>query len=117
MIAVIQQTAAAQAGNLNALTEWDQAYTSLIANIPVFTVGDTSPFSGNNSTAASSRQELNNLNQTLSQNLQGYRSLVENNEKGVQSNINNFNDDVNSQASLCTSILQEMQTILQTIFQ
>ncbi len=116
MIGVIQNVAAAYAGRLTAFSNWDSAYTSLIANIPVFTVGDSSPFSGNDSSSASTRQELNNLNQTLSQNLQGYRSLVENTEKNIQSTVNNMNDAVNTQANLGTSLLQEMQTILSSMF-
>ncbi len=116
MIGVIQKIAAVYADRLTGLSNWDTAYTNLIANIPVFTVGDSSPFSGDSSDDASKRQELNNKNQTLSQNLQGYRSLVESTEKGVQSQVNNMNDAVNSQSDLGTSLLQEMQTILASIF-
>ncbi len=116
MIGVIQKVASVYADRLSKLSQWDTAYTNLIADIPVFTVGDSSPFSGDSSDDATERQELNNKNQTLSQNLQGYRSLVESTEKGVQSNVNNLNDSVNSQSDLATSLLQEMQTILNAIF-
>ena len=116
MIGVIQKVAGVYADRLQRLSQWDTAYTNLISNIPVFTVGDGSPFDGGSSTEASKRQELNTKNQTLSQNLQGYRSLVESTEKGVQSKVNNLNDAVNSQADLGTSLLQQMQTILSSIF-
>ena len=116
MIGVIQKVAAVYADRLTKLSQWDTAYTNLISDVPVFTLGDSTPFSGDSSEDATERQELNNKNQTLSQNLQGYRSLVENTEKGVQSKVNNLNDAVNAQADLGTSLLQQMQTILGSIF-
>lgn len=116
MIGTLQNIAAAVAQRLNFLTQYQKAYTELMAKIPVFTKGDGSPFGGTNDKAASARQELNPKNQVLSQNLQSFRDQLSDQAKAVQSTVNQLNDQVNQQSSLADSILQEMSTILQGIY-
>lgn len=116
MIGTLQNVAAAQAGRLNFLTKYQKAYTELMANIPVFTRGDSSPFSGTSDTVMQTRQELNPKNQIYTQNLQSFRDQLSDQAKAVQANINQLNDSVNQQSSLADTILQQMATILQSIF-
>jgi hypothetical protein len=116
VIANLETLSTVASGQLNFLTNYQEAYTNLMAQIPVFTAGDGSPFGGTDSTSAEARQELNPKNQTLTQNLQSYRDLLGDQAQTVQSNLNQLNQSVNQQSSLCDSILQEMNTILSSIF-
>ncbi len=116
MIGSLEKLSTVIAGRLNFLTNYQKAYTDLMAQIPVFTKGDGSVFGGTDESSASARQDLNPKNQTLTQNLQSYRDLIGDQAKQIQSNLNQLNESVNQQSSLADSILQQMDTILQGIF-
>jgi hypothetical protein len=116
MIGVLQKVASVVAERLNFLTAYQKAYTDLMADIPVFTKGDDSPFGGTDDDAASARQELNPKNQTLTENLRSFRTILSDEAKALQSNVNQLNESVNQQSSLAESILQQMSTILQGIY-
>lgn len=116
MIGTLQKVASVVAQRLSFLTTYQKAYTDLMATIPVFTKGDDSPFGGTDDDAASARQELNPKNQVLTENLRSFRTILSDEAKALQSNVNQLNESVNQQASLADSILQEMSTILQSIF-
>ncbi|MDP1835029.1 MAG: hypothetical protein Q8K75_03780 [Chlamydiales bacterium] len=116
MIGTLQKVASVVAQRLNFLTSYQKAYTDLMADVPVFTKGDDSPFGGTDDDAASARQELNPKNQTLTENLRSFRTILSDEAKALQSNVNQLNESVNQQSSLAESILQEMSTILQGIY-
>lgn len=116
MIGTLQQVATVLARRLSYLTTYQKAYTDLMATIPVFTKGDSSPFGGSSTSAGDNRQELNPKNQTLTENLRSFRTILSDQAKALQANINQLNESVNQQASLADAILQQMSTILQSIF-
>jgi len=114
MITALQDATAAQANRLTFLGTWQNSYTQLNAEIPTFTQTSGSSFPGNMNT--SQRGQLNQLNTTLSTTVQNRQSVVSDAAKALQSNVNQSNDAVNSQSTLGTSILQELSTLLSSIF-
>ncbi len=116
MIGTIQKVGSVLADRLGFLTRYQKAYTELMADVPVFTKGDDSPFGGEDDDSAEARQELNPKNQTLTENLRSFRSIISDEAKALQSNVNQVNESVNQQSNLATAILQQMSTILQAIY-
>ena len=112
MIGTLQGIATVEAERLSFLTNYQKSYTDLMNSIPVFAANDGTIFSSN----SAARQDLNPKNQTYTQNLQAYRTILQNQAQTLQSNINQLNDAINQQGSLCTSIIQEQQSILSSIF-
>lgn len=107
LLNTIQEVAQAQAARLLILSQWQKAYTTLQAQIPVFL-------------ANSPPGVDTNLNTTLNAN---FRTIVQTNQaavgddiKTLQSNINQSNDAMSQQANFSTSLIQEMSTILSAIF-
>ena len=116
MVGSLQNVAAAQAKLLSFQTQWQSVYTDVMGQIHTFTKGGTGAFSGTSSAAATSRNDMNRLNSNFIQTLQNRQSVVSNNAKSLQSNVNQSNDAVNQQSNLGTAILQELSTLLSTIF-
>lgn len=118
MITSLQNATASQANNLTFLTNWQAAYTDAMSQIHTFikNPGANTLFSQDNSASASSRNDLNNLNSNFIQTLQNRQTTVSDNAKALQSNVNQSNDAVNQQSNLGTAILQELSTLLATIF-
>lgn len=145
MIDVLQRTAAAQANRLNFLTQWQKAYTDELNQIHSFVGGNgdgeareltlngeinnggdgTTDFRPNdnliskfgNDTAGKVRGELNSTNSIYTQQIQGNLNVISNDAKALQANVNQSNDAVQSQSDMATSILQQMSTILTSIYQ
>lgn len=135
MINVIQKTAAAQANRLNFLTAWQKAYTDEMNQVHAFVAnnGDASNnFTGTephinfsnggldsagNKNATNMRQDLNTANTTYTQQMQANNQVIANDAKQLQTNVNQSNDAVQSQSDMATSILQQMSTILTSIYQ
>ncbi len=140
MINSMQQAAAAQAQRLNFLTNWQNAYASQMNTIHVFTQGNgdntLNPNGSTNSTsefvsmppdpsnasspgalASTIRQDLNTTNTNYSTRLQSESGVVSNDAKSLQSAVNQTNDAVQSQSDLATGVLQQLQTILTSIYQ
>lgn len=116
MVNTLQGVAAAQAARLNFLTQWQKAYTDLQNQIHTFIQNNGDYISGGGSDASNARDDLNRVNSTYVQNLQNQNSVISDDAKALQSNVNQSNDAVNQQSDIATSILQEMTTILGTIF-
>ena len=129
MIGTIQTVAAAQANSLNFLSQWQQTYTNKLNQIHTFAQGDgtaigtfTNPpiVGGNNNWdqngAQATRNALNNINQNYISKLQANQQTISDNAKSLQSNVNQSNDAANQQGSLADSVLQELNTILSSIF-
>lgn len=137
MINSLQNTAAAQAKRLNFLTAWQNAYAAKMNQMHVFVAGNKDNTSNNAdplynisvnntdpSTAASAgakastiRGDLNTLNTGYSQRLQSLNGVVSNDAKALQSAVNQTNDAVQSQSDMATGVLQQLQTILTSIYQ
>lgn len=137
MIDVIQKTAAAQANRLNFLTAWQKAYTDEMNQIHAFVAnnGDASNHihraigephvnfsyggldNAGNKTATNMRQDLNTVNTTYTQQMQANNQVIANDAKQLQTNVNQSNDAVQAQSDMATSILQQLSTILTSIYQ
>lgn len=63
------------------------------------------------------RGELNSQNSIYTQQIQGNLNIISNDAKALQANVNQSNDSVQSQSDMATSILQQMSTILTSIYQ
>jgi hypothetical protein len=129
VLTTMQNVAAAQANQLLVLTQWQNAYTQSLASMPTFLatgspttrLSDSTNSTGSNPDSAdvkaSERQELNS---TVLSNFRTYiqnqQSVVSNNAKTLQSNLNQTNDAVSQQANVATAIIQELSTILSAIF-
>lgn len=138
MIDVVQKTAAAQANRLNFLTSWQKAYTDEMNQIHAF-VSNNGDASNNNppppgstikiqwddsgldsassKQATNIRQDLNTANTTYTQQMQANNQVIANDAKQLQTSVNQSNDAVQSQTDMATSILQQLATILTSIYQ
>lgn len=117
MIDLIQRTSATQADRLTFYANVQQAYTDLINRVPIFNTGQLS------SVVSDSGQSIANLGQTLqadtqswSSNLQAFRDQFGTEGKAHETAVQQSGQTVNNQADLITAILQEMNTIVQTVF-
>lgn len=139
MIGTIQSVAAAQANTLNFLSQWQQSYTSKLNQLHTFAQGDgtvlgtftsalvqilpggaTGVADSNNSWnqdgAQAVRNSLNSVNQSYLSKLTADQNTIADNAKSLQSNVNQSSDEASQEASIADSILQEMSTIVSSIF-
>lgn len=116
MITSLQNVAAAQASRLKFMSSWQAAYTDAMSQVHTFIQGDGKAFSGTGSGDITARDDLNRFNASLIQTMQNRQSIVSDDAKALQSNVNQSNDAVNQQSNLGTAILQELGTLLQSIF-
>lgn len=125
MIGTLQKVAAVQSNRLRILTNWQSAYTNLFTQIPTFTQGDGSifgrPSSGPGSLTSKdegqkARDQANNFNQTMAETVRSRRTVVQDDAKVLQSNINQSNDSANDQASTATALIQTLSTLLGAIY-
>jgi hypothetical protein len=116
MIPSLQNAAAAQANRLKFMSQWQAAYTDAMSQIHTFIKGGTGAFSGTDSASATKRDDMNRLNANFVQTLQNRQSVVSDDAKALQSNVNQSNDAVNQQSNLGTAIIQELGTLLSAIF-
>lgn len=116
MINIMQAATAAQAERLTFLTSWQQAYTDTLNQIHAFAQGNGDGIDGDSTEEMNIRNDLNQVNSTYTEQLRGSRSLVSDDAKGLQTNINQGNDAVNSQTQLATALIQQMSQILGTIY-
>jgi hypothetical protein len=126
MIGTLQNVAIVQANRLKYITQYQQVYTGMQSQIPVFLEKTNDPahyvierkgMSGVSSTdQARARTDLNSsYNALLTDNLRSLRSIQEDKAKQIQSNINQTNDAVNQQTDMATSFIQQLSTLLSTI--
>lgn len=113
MIGTMQNVASAQADRLRTLTTWQAAYTNSLQQIHTFVKSDNT-FAANSD---DTRNEINNTINFKNRNLaQTFQSTVGDDAKSLQSSINLSSDTVSQQASMATSIIQELNTLLNAIF-
>lgn len=116
MLNTMQNVAAAQAQRLNFLTQWQKAYTDSSNQIHFFSQGTDNIDDPGSDDAKSARDNMNQVNQTYTQQLQGNRSVIQDDAKALQSNVNQSNDSVTQQTSLLDGIFQQLSTILSSIY-
>lgn len=117
MISTLQGVAVAQANRLTYETDFQNVYTALQTQVPVYLQGDGSGIDGSSTSDQNARNDINSsYNGIIIDNLRSFRSIHENNAKQIQSYINTTNDAVNQQTDMATSFLQELNTLLTTIF-
>lgn len=115
MITSLQSAAASQAHRLTFQSQWQASYTDTLSQVPVFVnSNDGRAFSGN--AQGDQRSDVNALNTSYTQTLQNRQSVISDSAKALQSNINQSNDAVNQQSNLGTAILQELGTLLSSIY-
>lgn len=116
IITTLQQASVAQANRLQFYTQFQNVYTQLMNQVPVFTIGG--PFLGGTDTySGQARNTLNtSFNANITDNLRSLRDIQQNNAQEMQTYINQSTDQVNQQSDMCTSFIQELSTLLTSIF-
>lgn len=115
LMGTMQKVAAAQADRLRILTQWQAAYTNEVNQVPVFLQDNNEPFIG----AAGHeglRASLNTYNTTLRDSVTSFRTAISDDAKSLQSYVNQSNDAATQQADMATSFLQELTTLLSSIY-
>lgn len=115
----LQNISAAQSGRLKVFSQWQRAYTGLIAQLHTFLRFEPGVRISNNDidNAADVRTALNDkYNASIQSLLSSNQSVIGDDAKALQSNINSSTDAVSQQANMATAIIQELTTILGAIF-
>lgn len=112
----LQNVAATQAARLSFYTQLQKDYTEFMSQVHTFVIGSHDAIGGTTDAEAKARDALNRLNATFTQTLQNRQSVIGDDAKALQSNISQSNDAVNQQNNLGTAILQQMSTLVSSIF-
>lgn len=121
----IQKLTAMQAQYDSVLVKLEGAYTTEIAGIPDNLIGANIPGGVNVTTALSSTQlqtqsslesQISNATQKWVSNITSFNTLVSNQEKNQTTTISQSNEAANQQSNLINSVLQELQSLLQSIW-
>jgi methyl-accepting chemotaxis protein len=117
MTQALQDTAAAQSGRLQFLSQWQKAYTDSMNQIHQFVKNNGDFYAaGTDPEDGTLRDDLNRVNSTYTEELRSRRSQVSDEAKTLQTNVNQTSDAVNQQTNMATSLLQELSTILSAIY-
>jgi hypothetical protein len=116
MVNALQNVAAVQAQRLTFMSSWQKAYTDAMAQIHTFSKDNGDRFSFDTTDYATARDDLNRLNAQFTSTLQNRQSVVSDDAKALQSNVNQSNDAVNQHLNLANTILDELRSLLGSIF-
>ncbi len=118
VINTLQKVAAAQGERLAFYAGFQKAYTDLIAQIPIITHQDIdfAIKSGDDKVLTAAGSFVQAQNQSFAETLRSFRSVLGDEAKQHQTTVNQSNEIVTQQANLGTSLLQELSTILTTMF-
>jgi hypothetical protein len=119
MIGILQEVAVAEADQLKFLNKWQQAYTDKMSQVPTFVQnqpGMPRDISGQESEASALRQDLNQSGSEWTQKMQSRLNIVQDTAKAQQTTLSQTQNAIDQQSSLATSIIQQMNTILASIF-
>lgn len=118
LIDSLQSVAATQAQRLTFLNQWQAAYTDMMNQIHTFARGSGDFMDGDpeDSVLGAKRDDLNRVNSTYTEELRSKLSIVSDDAKALQSNISQTNDAVTQQTNSATAILEQLATILNSIF-
>jgi hypothetical protein len=114
MIDVLQRVSASQAERLTFLTHWQQVYTNQLNDVHIFSKGDDTTVGEKGD--ANAIGSANTIMQTQQEKIRGRRSAIQDEAKQMQTVINQSQDAANQQTNMATAILQQMSSILSTIY-
>lgn len=117
----LQLISASQAGQLNFETQWTQAYTNMLTQVPQFAIGGIGSSGGplaqkSNAATAFRNKEVNPKMQSILENVQALRGSVQDLAKSTQTTITQSQDASNQLTQMATSLLQQLSTIISQIF-
>lgn len=115
MIEALQKVAAAQSDRLLIYSKWQKAYTDLQNSIK-FVTQDDDRFHGDLAGNAGKRTDFNSANTSYTEIIKARKQTIGDDAKNLQTQINQSTDAVNQQASMATSILQELSSILSSLY-
>lgn len=127
MIGSLQSVAAAQANQITFLSNWQRVFTNMISQIETFSRGDGSIF-GISETGTSQddlnrdgllseiRADANTKQTTRRETLSAFRDTVQSTAKREQTRVQQSQDAISQQANMATAILQQLATILGSIY-
>ena len=119
IIEILQKTAATQSDRLQLYTQWQKAYSSQLDQIPSFTANNSAystVVTGSEDKQVGARDDMNKITATFTQQIQGRQNIVSDDAKSLQTNVNQTSDAVNQQTNMATSLLEQLSTILGSIF-
>jgi len=117
MIDILQSVAAVQSDRLLMYSNWQKAYTDQISQIPIFISGQNNyPGSVTGQDGTSLRSDLNQLASQDKDKLTSERQVISDDSKAHQSAINQSTDAVTQQSNFASSILEQLSTLLSSIF-
>jgi hypothetical protein len=116
-ISSMQSVAVQQASRLTFLTEWQKAYTARMNGVHTFSQlnGDSFGIDAIDKDRSTDRQSLNQTNSTYIEADRSNNNIVADTAKALQTNINQTQDAVNQQSNMCTSLIQQLNSINQAI--
>lgn len=113
----LQSVAVQQANRLTFLTQWQKAYTDQMNGVHTFTVSNGDAYvSIKDDEHSTLRQSLNQINSTHIEQMRSNNNIIADTAKGLQTNINQTQDAVNQQSNMATSLIQQMNSILSSIY-
>ena len=118
MIESMQGVAIAQSERLEILSHWQNAYTAKLNTVHSFIQanGDAFDLGSTNSSTSTLRQDLNNANSNYTEQMKANSGIVSDDAKAMQTVINQTQDNVNKASDMATSLIQQFQTIMSSIF-
>ncbi len=117
MTGTLQNVAIRQANRLTVYSNIQEAYTNLISLVPQITEDQIKPYVNDTSTNVNTlASTITTLNSNYTEQLKDYRTLFSDEAQQEQTAVNQTNQAVNQQSDLFTSLIQEMSTVLQSIF-
>lgn len=129
IIGSLQSVAAAQAEQINFLSQWQRAFTDMIADVQTFQRNDGTIFgisyNPDNLTdlqqsvqeeMTTARGDVNTEQTNRREVLSAWRGIVQDTAKREQTRVNQSQDAVSQQANIATAIIQQLTTILGSIF-
>jgi hypothetical protein len=119
MVQSIQDVAVKQSDRLQFLSAWQKVYTDKMGTVHTFIGGNDDPkFISDigNDSLSQRRQDLNQVNSTYIEQMRSNRSILSDDAKSLQANVNQTTDAVNQQSNMATSIMQQFSTILGAIY-
>lgn len=117
MVGTLEDLSSAQVERLKFYSNWQQSYTDLIAKIPVLTVSKLgAKIKGTDEQKSNAMQQVGQYNDAWTQKLRSFRDNVASEAKSHQTAVDQTKDAINAQSSLATTLLQDLRTILQSLF-
>jgi len=119
LIGSLQEVTAALSERLSFLSQWQKAYTDQMDQIVAFSKGaptQDAVIGQSSSGASDARDNLNRVNATYTEQLRSRQSIVGDTADSLQTTVNQLSDAVSQQTSMATSLLEQLSTILTTIY-